>query len=97
MQHTNTILAMPYATTLVSRCSSTASGSVDAKELHAALQSLGEALTMEHVELAIEEVDDNKNGEVEFDEFVQVQQGALPPTHSNKVHPAPLPRRPLCR
>lgn len=76
MQHTNTILVMPYATTLVSRCSSTASGSVDAKELHAALQSLGEALTMEHVELAIEEVDDNKNGEVEFDEFVQVQAGA---------------------
>ena len=48
------------------------SGAVDASEMAEALVSLGEVLPTDKVEQAIREVDANGNGEIEFDEFVQM-------------------------
>jgi Ca2+-binding EF-hand superfamily protein len=47
-------------------------GSVDSNELKAALQRLGLNTTDKNIQSMIKEVDINKNGKLEFDEFVQV-------------------------
>merc|ERR1712129_332620 len=44
-------------------------GSIDAKELQRAMDSLGQTLTMQEVNDLILEIDANGDGEVDFDEF----------------------------
>lgn len=49
------------------------SGAIDEFEMGEAMKSLGEYPTEEQIKAAIAEVDENGNGEVEFDEFVMVR------------------------
>lgn len=48
------------------------SGTIDATELKATLQALGQNPTEEEVFLMIAEVDDDNSGEIEFAEFLRV-------------------------
>ncbi|TMW67161.1 hypothetical protein Poli38472_012277 [Pythium oligandrum] len=48
------------------------SGSINSKELLKLLQSLGEQITLKNVEEMIQQVDENSNGEVEFEEFLMI-------------------------
>ncbi|RLN73970.1 hypothetical protein BBJ28_00006646 [Nothophytophthora sp. Chile5] len=48
------------------------SGSISATELHKLFSSLGEPLTLSNVRELIQEVDADGNGEVDFDEFLQL-------------------------
>ncbi|RLN97904.1 hypothetical protein BBJ28_00011596, partial [Nothophytophthora sp. Chile5] len=48
------------------------SGSISATELHKLFSSLGEPLTLANVRELIQEVDTDGNGEVDFDEFLQL-------------------------
>lgn len=48
------------------------SGSISAEELLKLLQTLGEPVTLASVQEMIRQVDANSNGEVEFDEFLQI-------------------------
>eukprot|EP00793_Prasinoderma_coloniale_P006344 PRCOL_00001174-RA len=55
-----------------SRFDKDGSGTIDATELKATLQALGQNPTEEEIFLMISEVDDDNSGEIEFSEFLRV-------------------------
>eukprot|EP00898_Chlorokybus_atmophyticus_P000120 jgi/Chlat1/1108/Chrsp110S01593 len=54
----------------------TSSGTIDASELRATLQALGQSPTDEELFLMISQVDEDNSGEIEFPEFLKKAQAA---------------------
>ena len=54
-----------------------ASGSIDLKELKAAMKALGFDISKEEIKKMLSNVDLNSNGEVEFEEFVRMMTGRM--------------------
>ena len=48
------------------------SGSISVEELHELMQMLGMTVTLDEVNVMVEEIDENNDGEIQFEEFVAV-------------------------
>jgi len=55
-----------------------ASGTIDATELGLLFQELGQGVSAEEVDEIIEQYDEDRSGEIEFNEFLQIMRGFYP-------------------
>jgi Ca2+-binding EF-hand superfamily protein len=53
------------------------SGTIDLKELKAAMKALGFDLSKEEIKKMLSTVDADSSGEIDFDEFVQLMTGRM--------------------